>query len=84
MDETKKEYIRNYIKSMMALESEMEPYKEQKKELRTEFIDKGWLTKDEIWSAIRAYRMHCDGKDMGQINELYDFIDAERSSGKMP
>ena len=33
-EKSKEEYIVNYLKSMIALEEAMEPYKEQKKELR--------------------------------------------------
>ena len=33
-NKAKEEYIVNYLKSMIALEEAMEPYKEQKKELR--------------------------------------------------
>ena len=33
-EEAKEQYVVNYLKSMLAIEEAMEPYKEQKKELR--------------------------------------------------
>ena len=71
-EKTKEEYIVNYLKSMIALEEAMEPYKEQKKELRTEFIENGWLTKEDIWSAVKALRMYQKSADLDAVNEMFD------------
>ena len=53
---SKEQLVVNYIKSMLALEQAMEPYKEQKKDLRKEYIDQGWLSKDEICVIIQRDR----------------------------
>ena len=37
-EETKENYVINYLKSMITIEDAIEPYKEQKKDLRTEYI----------------------------------------------
>ena len=37
---SKEEYVVNYLKSMIAIEQAMEPYKEQKKELRKEYTSR--------------------------------------------
>ena len=74
-DKSKEEYIVNYLKSMIALEEAMEPYKEQKKELRTEFIENGWLTKEGIWSAVKALRMYQKSADLDAVNEMFDIIE---------
>ena len=54
MSEEKQEYIKQYIRSLGAIEDAMEPYKEQKRELRQEFKDNGWLDADEIRAAVKA------------------------------
>ena len=41
--EEKKRYVLEYIRSLVAIEEAMEPYKEQKRELRTEYREQGWL-----------------------------------------
>ena len=70
-------YVVNYLKSMLAIEEAIEPYKEQKKELRTEFIEQGWLTKDQIWSAVKAYRLYQKGADMDDLNDMFDAIERQ-------
>jgi len=70
----KEEYITNYIKSLVAVEEETEPYKEHKRELKKNYIDNGWLTKDEISLAVKAYRLMKDDIDMEQLMDFYDRV----------
>ena len=67
--EEKKRYVMEYIRSLVAIEEAMEPYKEQKRELRAEYREQGWLNTDEIRAAVKAYRMF---KDKIDIDEVYD------------
>ena len=55
--EEKKRLVQEYIRSLRAIEEAMEPYKEQKRELRAEYREQGWLDTDEIRSAVKAYRL---------------------------
>ena len=50
------------------------PYAEQKRELRKEFKEQGWLSKDEISMTVKAYRMMKNEVDMEQFMEVYDSI----------
>jgi len=74
---TKDEYIIAYLKSMLTLEQAMEPYKEQKKELRGEYIENGWLTKADIWTAVSAYRLYEKGADMDDLNDAFDVVEKQ-------
>ena len=76
-EESKDQLVISYLKSMLALEQAMEPFKEQKKELRKEYIDKGWLTKDEIWAIVKAYRLYTKGADMDDLNDMFDTIEKQ-------
>jgi hypothetical protein len=67
--EEKKRYVLEYIRSLNAIEEAIEPYKEQKRELRTEFREQGWLNTDEIRAAVKAWRLF---KDKIDIEEVYD------------
>ena len=40
----KTEKMIEYVKSLKAIEDAIEPYAEQKRELRKDFKDQGWLT----------------------------------------
>ena len=66
---TKEEHLANYIKTFVAIEDAMEPFKEQKRELREEFREMGWLNTDELRAAVKAYRLFKGNVD---IEEVYD------------
>jgi site-specific DNA-adenine methylase len=70
-DLTTKEYVVEYIKALKAVEDEMEPYKEHKRDLRKNYAQNGWLTKDEIRQAVRAYRMLKKGDNLDQFSEYF-------------
>ncbi len=67
--EEKKRYVMEYIRSLVAIEEAMEPYKEQKRELRTEYREQSWLNTDEIRAAVKAYRLF---KGKVDIEDVYD------------
>ena len=68
-NEQKKQYIKEYIRSLKAIEDCIEPYQEQKRELRAEFRNNGYLSTDEIRAAVKAYRLF---KGKFNIEEVYD------------
>ena len=68
-NDERKRYVKEYIRSMVAIEEAMEPYKEQKRELRTEYREQGWLNTDEIRAAVKAYRLF---KGKVNIDDVYD------------
>ena len=65
----KKQYVKEYIRSLAAIEECIEPYQEQKRELRSEFRENGWLNTDEIRAAVKAYRLF---KQKYNIDEVVD------------
>ena len=68
-EQQRKQYVKEYIRSLAAIEEAMEPYKEQKRELRSEFRQNGWLNTDEIRAAVKAYRLF---KGMVNIDEVVE------------
>jgi hypothetical protein len=71
-EEKKAEKMLEYIRSLRAIEDAMEPYKEQKRELRAEFKEQGWLTPDEISLTVKAYRMMKAEVDIDQFISIYE------------
>ena len=71
---TKEQHMADYIKSMKALEEAMEPYKEQKRELKADYIDSGWLTKEDISLSVRAYRLLKNEVDMEALIDIYESL----------
>ena len=70
----KENRITDYIKSMAAIEEAMEPYKEQKRALKGNYVENGWLSKEEISLAVRAYRMVKGDVDMDQLLDFYEHV----------
>jgi len=77
---TKEQHMADYIKSMKALEDAMEPYKEQKRELKADYIDSGWLTKDDISLTVRAYRLLKNDVDIDALIDIYDNLRKEKTT----
>ena len=71
---TKEGYVVEFIKAFKAIEDEMEPYKEHKRDIRKNYAQNGWLTKDEMRQAVRAYRMVKQGDNIDQFTEYFDKI----------
>ena len=70
----KVEKMIEYIRSLNTIEEAMEPYKEQKRELRKEYKEQEWLTKEEISMAVRAYRMMKSEVDIDQFVSGYESV----------
>jgi len=75
---TTEEHMAEYLDSMKALEEAMEPYKDQKRELKANYVENGWLTKQEISLAVKAYRLAKDDTDM---SALIDMVEALKDKG---
>ena len=75
---TKEQHMADYIKSMKALEDAMEPYKEQKRELKTDYVDSGWLTKEDISLTVRAYRLLKNDVDMETLIDIYENLKGDK------
>jgi len=74
---TKEQYIISYLKSLIAIERAIEPYKEQKKELRKEYIDNEWLTRQDLWSAVKAFRLYEQDADMDDLNDMFETVEKQ-------
>ena len=70
----KEENISNYIKALAAVEDEMEPLKEHKRDLKANYIENEWLSKEEISMAVKAYRLLKGDTDMDQLMDFYDRV----------
>lgn len=69
---TKEQHMADYIKSIKTLEEAMEPYKEQKRELKVEYVENGWLSKEDISLTVKAYRLLKDEVDIGALIDVYE------------
>ena len=77
LDCSKEQHVINYLKSMFSIEEAIEPFKEQRKELRVEYIENGWLTRDEIWAAVKAFRLYQKAQSMNDLNDMFELIEKQ-------
>ena len=71
---SKEDYVVEFIKAFKAIEDEMEPYKEHKKDIRKNYVENGWLTANELRQAVRAYRMLKKDDDIDQFTDYFEKI----------
>ena len=71
---SKEERIKDYVRAMVAIEQAMEPYKEQRRDMRKNYVENGWLTKDEMKNVMKAYRLMKDQTDFSQLEQAYKTV----------
>ena len=78
--EEKQKYVKEYIRSLNAIEEAMEPYKEQRRELRSEFRENRWLTTDEIRAAVKAFRLFKGKINIDEVVDNYNLLTGGESN----
>lgn len=73
----RRQKVLEYIRSLRTIEDAIESYAEQKRELKSEFKEQGWLTGDEISLAVKAYRMLKADQDVDDLVEMFNFLQGE-------
>tara|TARA_B100001175_G_C19083928_1_gene437218 strand:+ start:172 stop:441 length:270 start_codon:yes stop_codon:yes gene_type:complete len=69
---TRDEHVINFIKSFVALEEAMRPYKEQLKDMRQSYVENDWLTKQDMRMAVKVFRMLKQGDDIEMVNDYFE------------
>ena len=67
-------YIVEYIRSLKTIEDAMEPYKDQRRELRNDYRRQGWLTREEMSVAVKAYRLMKGEVDLDALYDTYSVL----------
>jgi|TARA_R110002074_G_scaffold359000_1_gene531421 hypothetical protein len=70
----KQKYVKEYIRSLNAIEEAMEPYKEQRRELRSEYRENRWLDTDEIRAAVKAFRLYKGKINIDEVVDNYNLL----------
>ena len=79
-NQERKRYVKEYIRSLAAIEEAMEPYKEQKRDLRTEFKENNWLSTDEISAAVKAYRLFKGKVNIDEVVENFQMFSGDEDA----
>ncbi len=71
----KQEKMLEYIRQLTEIEVQMEPLKEDKRQLKADFKEAGWLTGDEISMTVKVYRMiKSDSFDIDEFMQVYNSL----------
>ena len=69
---SKEERMRDFVKSLNSIEECIEPYKEQRKDLKKEYVENGWLDKKDMKTLIKALRLVKDDTDIEELLKVYE------------
>ena len=73
-ENNKEDHIVNFVKSFVALEEAMAPYKEQKRDLRSSYNENNWLTRDEMRMAVKAWRLMKTDTDFEELTDIFNQV----------
>jgi hypothetical protein len=68
---TKEERVRDFVKSLSAIEQAIEPFKEQLRDLKKNYVSNKWLDKKDLKLALKAYRLVKDDTDIGELESMF-------------
>jgi len=72
---TKEEKMIAYVRELAKIEDQMEPLKEMKRQLKTDYKEAEWLTGDEISMTVKAYRMmKMKDFDFDEFTKVYESL----------
>ena len=71
---SREEHIANYVRNLAAIEEAITPFKEQMKDLRKEYVENTWLTKEDIKTAVKAYRLSKSKINMDELVESHNAL----------
>ena len=69
-EKTKEEHMVDYIKTLSAIETAMEPFKDQRRDLREDYYETGRLPKEEMRLAVKAYRFMKQDLDLDEMKNI--------------
>jgi len=75
VEKEKRQKFAEYIQSVATIEECMKPYRDQRKELRRNFIENRWLSREEASLAVKAFRMWEQQIDFEDLTAIYESIE---------
>jgi hypothetical protein len=73
-EDAKAKHIGEFAKSFVAVEECIQPYKEQLKDLKQNYVSNAWLSKQDISMVIRALRMMKNDVDLEQLGDFVETV----------
>jgi len=61
----------NFIKAFHENEQAMQPFKDFRSDLKRNYVDNGWLSRQEISTAVKVYRFMKSDLDIDDFHTVY-------------
>ena len=71
---TKEEHLIDLIKAIKEIDLLSTPFREARSEIKKLYKENGWLDRDEITNALKAYRMAKNEDDIEEILKYFEII----------
>lgn len=75
MEKEKRQKFAEYVQSIAAIEECMKPYRDQRKDLRRNFVENRWLSREEASMAVKAFRMWEQQINFEDLTAIYESIE---------
>jgi hypothetical protein len=71
-EKNRAQHIADYIQSIAAIEECMQPYRDQRKDLRKNYLENKWLDREDISVAMKAFRLLEEKVDFENLSDVYE------------
>lgn len=72
---SREEHIKDFVRSIAAVEQAMQPFKEQKSDLKKNYVENGWLSKEDMKYVSKAYNLAKRGDfDLDKFVEAFNKV----------
>ena len=71
---SKEQHVINFAKELDDLEKMISPFREAKADMKKLYKENNWLSKEEMSSVLKAYRMLRQEEDINKVSEYFDLI----------
>ena len=72
---SREERIKDFVRSMAAVDQAMQPFKEQKTDLRKNYVENQWLSKEDMKYVSKAYNFAKRGDfDLDKFVEAFNKV----------
>tara|TARA_R110000824_G_scaffold201798_1_gene385934 strand:+ start:332 stop:598 length:267 start_codon:yes stop_codon:yes gene_type:complete len=75
VEKEKRQKFAEYVQSIAAIEECMKPYRDQRKDLRRNFVENRWLSREEASMAVKAFRMWEQQINFEDLTAIYESIE---------
>ena len=72
---SREEHIKDLVRALNAVEQAMQPFKEQRSDLKKNYVENGWLSKEDMKYVSKTYNLAKRGDfDIDKFVEIFNTL----------